>query len=391
MFIIKLLRLLRGYVLFTASGGFFERFLNQLSQRNISIWEMQTTPEQITGRVFAKDYKALAQMAKKCGVRIRVSERYGIPFVYQKYRKRVGLLIGLGAFLILIVVMQNFVWTLDVVGNDRNSTERVEYVLKELGLRPGAFLPALDINDIKNKAVIELDGIAWFTINSYGSRVVVEMKEAELPPDILDESTPCNVVAAKSGVVRRTEVYSGKPVVEIGSVVAKGDLLVSGVMDTAADSVRFKHARAKIFAETYFDESFEVLKSETQKIETGNGFDRNYLNVFGFKLPLFVAFPLEGEYRTAVVEHPLHLFGMQLPFGIQTIRYEEFKTETVEYNAESAQVKLNEIYDNYKATQLKDIQILEESPEFVELEDRYVLKASFVCYEDIALEQKLLQ
>ena len=104
--------------------------------------------------------------------------------------------------------MQNFVWTLDVEGNESNSTERVTYVLQELGLRPGAFIPSLNIKEIENKAVLELDNIAWFTINNYGSRVVVEMKETVPPPEILDETTPCNIVAAKSGVVRRTEIYA---------------------------------------------------------------------------------------------------------------------------------------------------------------------------------------
>ncbi|MGI5895740.1 MAG: sporulation protein YqfD [Oscillospiraceae bacterium] len=391
MFILRLLRLLRGYIRFTASGGYFERFLNQISQQNISIWDMETSPEQITGMVFVGDYKTLARMAQKCGVRIRVSERFGLPFVFQKYRKRVGVLIGLGAFLILIIVMQNFVWTLDVEGNESNSTERVTYVLQQLGLRPGAFIPSLNIEEIENKAILELDNIAWFTINNYGSRVVVEMKESVQPPEILDETTPCNIVATKSGVVRRTEIYTGQSVVDVGSVVSKGDLLVSGVVDNASEEILFKHARAKIFAETYFDESFEVLKTETKKVDAGNAFDHHFLNLFGFKIPLFVAFPLEGEYRTTVTETPAHLFGLQLPFGLQTIHYEEYATETTAYNAEEAQARLYEIYESYKQTQLADIEILEETPEFTELEDRYVLKVSMVCFENIALEQKLFQ
>ena len=64
MFIIRILRLFRGYVTFVASGGFFERFLNLVSKRNISLWDMQTTPEEITGKVYAKDYKDFAKFAR---------------------------------------------------------------------------------------------------------------------------------------------------------------------------------------------------------------------------------------------------------------------------------------------------------------------------------------
>lgn len=391
MFIIRILRLLRGYVIFEASGGFFERFLNLVSKRNISLWDMETSPEEIRGKVYAKDYKLLALLARQCGVRLRVKARFGLPFLTYKYRKRLGLFIGAAAFVILIVVMQNFVWTLDIEGNDRNSTERVYYVLQELGLRPGAFIPSLDIREIENRAVLELEHISWFTINNYGSRIVVEMKETTDPPEIIDQDAAANVIASKAGVVRRTEVYSGKQVVEVGDVVAKGDLLVSGALDGNPNQVEFKHARAKIFAETYFDETFEVMKSETSKAKTGNQFDRNYLVVFGCKIPLFIALPLSGEYETTVSESPVSLFGMGLPLSIETLHYEEYESDQVSYDAESAKAKLEEINENYKTTQLEGIEILSEETEFVELEDRFQLKASFICYENIALEQKLFQ
>ncbi len=391
MFIIRILRLFRGYVTFVASGGFFERFLNLVSKRNISLWDMQTTPEEITGKVYARDYRVLAKFARQCGVRLRVRERFGFPFLTHKYRKRIGVFIGIIAFFVMIVVMQNFVWTLDIEGNERNSTERVSYVLQELGLRPGAFIPTLNIREIENKAVLELEHIAWFTINNYGSRIVVEMKETTDPPDIIDEDVAVNVIASKAGVIRKTEVYSGKSVIEVGNVVAKGDLLVSGVLDSNPNQVEFKHARAKIYAETYFDETFEVLKTETTKVNTGNQFERNYFVLFGCKIPLFLAFPLSGEYETSVINTPIHLFGVELPLSVQTLHYEEYKTETVTYDQESAKAKLNGIFTNYKETQLNEIQILNEEIEFIELEDRYQLKANFTCYENIALEQKLFQ
>ena len=148
MFIIRIVRFLKGYVLFQASGGFFERFLNLISKRNISLWDMETSPEETTGKVYVEDYKSLAEFARQCGVRLRVKERFGFPFLTYKYRKRLGLFIGAFAFIVLIIIMQNFVWTLDIVGNERNSTERVNYVLQELGLRPGAFIPSLDLQEI---------------------------------------------------------------------------------------------------------------------------------------------------------------------------------------------------------------------------------------------------
>ena len=391
MFIIRIVRFLKGYVLFQASGGFFERFLNLISKRNISLWDMETSPEETTGKVYVKDYKSLAEFARQCGVRLRVKERFGFPFLTYKYRKRLGLFIGAFAFIVLIIIMQNFVWTLDIVGNERNSTERVNYVLQELGLRPGAFIPSLDLQEIENKAVLELDHISWFTINNYGSRIVVEMKETTDPPEIIDEDTAANVIASKAGIIRRTEVYSGKSVIEVGDVVAKGDLLVSGILDGNPDQTEFKHARDKIFAETYFDETFEVMKEEKSRKKKENEFDRNYLVVFGCKLPLFLAFPLSGEYEVDIKDVPISILGLELPFSIKTLHYQEYESETIKYSADQAKIRLEEIYTNYKETQLNEAEIISEESEFIELNDRYQLKTSLVCYENIALEQKLFQ
>lgn len=389
MIILKLFRLVKGYVFFHASGGYFERFLNLISSQNINLWGMESTPEEVRAFAFAGDYKKLAVQAKKCGVRIRVKKRFGLPFLAKKYKKRLGMIIGLFLFAILILFMQNFVWTLDVVGNEKNSTERVLHVLEEHGLRPGAFLPSLNLREIQNEVVLELDDISWFAINNYGSRIVVEMKEAEEPPEILDEETPCNVVALKAGVIKYTEIYSGQPVVEVGSVVAKGDLLVSGVMDHSSDSLRFVHARGKIYAETYFDETFEVTKQETIRTENGKYFERNYLNLFGLKLPLFIALPVNEEYQISSQYSPWSVFGVELPMGIEKLCYVGYESESVTYTKETAEQRLNEILQSYQDTQLDGVEIRQVTPELIELEDRFQLKVSFVCYEDIALEEMM--
>ena len=47
--------------------------------------------------------------------------------------------------------------------------------------------------------------------------------------EMLDESIPCNVVAAADGYIVRIEAYEGAAKVKVGDSVVKGDLLISGV------------------------------------------------------------------------------------------------------------------------------------------------------------------
>ena len=88
MFIVKGLRFLRGYLLVEGSGGYIERMLNLISQKNISCWNIHIHQYQISCMVFAKDYRRITKFAKKTGVRIRIKEKYGVPFLLKKRRKR---------------------------------------------------------------------------------------------------------------------------------------------------------------------------------------------------------------------------------------------------------------------------------------------------------------
>jgi len=391
VFIIRLIRFLRGYVVFIAVGGFAERFLNGLREQNIALWDLKTSPESITGKISARHYRTAAKFAVKSGIRMRMKEKCGLPFFTRKYRKRFGLMVGTALFLCLLIFVQNFVWTLEVKGNERNSTERIRYVLSEYGLQTGAFLPSLDIRKIEEQAVLELEHISWMTINNYGSKVVVELKETVDPPKVIDDDLPVNIIALKSGVVRRTEAYEGKLVVEPGQIVSHGDLLISGVLDGSEEKVTFTHARGKIYAETFFTETFEVMKEENVTRETGKRITRNYLKLFEWTLPLFLSLPVNGEYRISVNVSPVCLFGNELPFSLLQKHYDELQTTKVIYDKDSAEYYLEQRRKNYRDTQLSDVDILSEEVSFSELDDRYRLTVDYTCLENIALEQKLFQ
>ena len=208
---------------------------------------------------------------------------------------------------------------------------------------------------------------------------------------MIDEDLPVNIVAAKSGVVRRTEAYAGKLVVEPGQIVSRGDLLVSGVLDGSGEDVSFTHARGKIYAETFFTEVFEVMKEEDIKKETGKSITKNYLKLFGWTLPLFISLPINGEYRISVSESPVCLFGSELPFSLIQKRYDELQTMKTVRDKASAEYSLEQQRDNYRDTQLADVEVLSEETTLSELNDRYRLTVDYTCLENIALEQKLFQ
>ncbi len=68
MFILSLLRYLRGYVVFSARGSFVERFLNLAARDGVSVWNTFKRDGVFYGRTFAASYQKLHRHARKCAV-----------------------------------------------------------------------------------------------------------------------------------------------------------------------------------------------------------------------------------------------------------------------------------------------------------------------------------
>ena len=116
MFIVRLFRWLCGYVEFEVTGNFVERFLNLAMRDGVNIWGLSRRTDKVIGCALLRDYKRFRKFTRKTGVRVRHIGTYGMPFVAKRYRKRVGILIGVAAFFAFLAIMSQFIWQIEVNG-----------------------------------------------------------------------------------------------------------------------------------------------------------------------------------------------------------------------------------------------------------------------------------
>ena len=86
--VINAIKYLSGFVEFSVSGDFPERFLNQLAANRIPFWDIKRKDGRLILKVFAKDYKKLHKVKGKNRVTTKVVARCGLPFKARKYRLR---------------------------------------------------------------------------------------------------------------------------------------------------------------------------------------------------------------------------------------------------------------------------------------------------------------
>ena len=88
------LRYIFGFVRFTATGGFTERFINLAAGKRIPIWNSKNTSSGFIGDTTISGYREMAEIAKKSGVKLHMLGKHGLPFFYKKIHLRAGLFIS---------------------------------------------------------------------------------------------------------------------------------------------------------------------------------------------------------------------------------------------------------------------------------------------------------
>jgi similar to stage IV sporulation protein len=253
MLLIRWLRWLRGYVCFAASEGFPERLLNLCAQKGVALWDVCVREGVLYGRTDIAGYKAMHACAKQAGARLKIKEKHGLRFFMHKYRRRVGLLIGLGIFVILLSALSGMVWSIEVEGNQTVPSETILAAFESQGLRPGIPRKSVNTRAMGENAQKNLPQLAWLSLNIQGSTAVIEVREVF---NQLEEeagvAAPQNIVAARAGQLRLLEVYEGLPQAKTGQALLRGALLAGGVLENKDGSVRFAHAEAYAVARVSF-------------------------------------------------------------------------------------------------------------------------------------------
>lgn len=107
-------------------------------------------------------------MALRCLCTAEVTERSGLRAQFGGLLRRPVLLLGLLAAAAATFVLQEFVWTIEVEGNDRLPAGQIVQALEELGIAPGTWGPSIDSPETRNRMLLRMPELAWLAVNRSG-------------------------------------------------------------------------------------------------------------------------------------------------------------------------------------------------------------------------------
>ena len=390
---INLIGRLRGYVVIQADGYFTERFLNICMRRGILLWDVKRMGEtRLYACISIAGFLQLRQIASKTKTHVKIVKRCGLPFFLHRYRKRKPVLAGILLFALIIFYMSSHVMGIDISGAERIPQNAIMEGLREFGLYPGAKLSRLSPQLIQNQMMTKLDDIAWIGINIKGSHVYIKVKERLGVKRELNKNEPCNLIAANSGIIRLLEVKEGQTVVAVNTMVEKGDLLVSGILDSSKEGIRYVHSFGNIYADTIYKKSREYPIEFTEKIYTGNKKVRYSMKLLGYNFNLYLKnrAPYENfdkSFEEKTFKSNFSFFPHVLWKKDTFAEYTPKKTKrSLEQIVALGKKELGEEIEKEldKSTEIKNVDV-----SYLPLGNKVLVTVEYACRENIALQSPI--
>ncbi len=385
MFLLRWWRWLLGWVLWEAEGGAAERLLNLFTNEQVQVWGFRHGVGALKGCCFARDYKKLRPYARKTGMRLRVREKHGLPFLLRRYRVHSGIVVGAAAACALLLFLSGRMWVVSISGVSEEKAPAVAQALEPLGVYVGAPTKGINQLDIQFEALQQLPDITWLAVNMEGCIAHVEAVERLVGEPPKENITASNLVAARDGRIVDIIVVSGQKVAQVGDGVAEGTLLASGVVDTTVGPL-LRRSMGIVLAETTHTIRAEVPLEETLLLPTGEELVQSDLLFFGMRIPLYANLPVTGEYELCEENRPVTLNGVSLPVGVYNYRYRLLQPTVVTRTPDEAAALARERLLAQEAEELATVTIQNRSETAELVGGTYVLTCTYDCIENIAKE-----
>ena len=206
----RLVAFFRGHCRLEITGVEPSRCLNRFLGCGVGFWDL-ATPDAYTLQcsILARDLDAAAQIARGCQCQARCLARHGFAHRYGGLVRRPMLLVSLALLLVGILVLPNFIWTLEVQGNVTVPTAQILQELDNIGVRFGTWGPGLSNREIKNKMLLRIPALQWLAVNCSGGKATVLVAERTESDRVISKREVTNLVAACDGVISQVQVYSG--------------------------------------------------------------------------------------------------------------------------------------------------------------------------------------
>lgn len=338
MYIKILLNYILGYVNIIVEGFFTERFINICMSKNIFLFNIKRDKSSIIyANVGIHDFKDVIQIAKQTKCKVKIKKKSGLPFIFNRYRKRKIFVGALAIIICVVIYLSNFIWNIEIEGIDEINSNELMQTINNEGLTIGKLKSKVDLKNIINKIRLDRQDIAWIGIDLKGTNAIVKVVPADSKPEIIKEDEYCNIISDKDACIIKVNAKNGTPQVKEGDIVKSGTPLIAGWMEGKYTGTRYVHAEGTVQAKVWYTHKTRVLFNQTEKTKTGNEEKKYTININNFEINLYKKLSNFENYDTIREQKKLKLFSnLYLPVGLTISNNYEVVNNDITYNQDEA-------------------------------------------------------
>lgn len=329
MLAIKIWNYLKGYVIIRIEGLALERLLNLALTNDIYLWDLRRLNYfQVEVSVSLKGLRPLEELIEKTGCKGEVLEKRGLPHHIDRIKNRKVFFFGFLLFFIITFFLSSFIWTIEIDGVDQTPKEEIIGYLNEKGIVSPTHKSKVSEEEVKLLLINGYDYFSFIDVRIKGVKLLIDIKEEDIPPEIVNKDYPANIVAKKKGVITKVIARNGDRVVKENQVVRQGQLLISGVVKGVDETYNLVHADGEVLARTSYEASVSEPILKKMEKETGKVFTQRGLKINNQGIRFIKDIPF-NTYKEYIVED--NLFNMDfIDFPIKLIIYEYRETQVKE-------------------------------------------------------------
>ena len=382
-----------GFIRITIEGYFIERLINLCLKNNILLWKSKRKKSTILeANISIKDFRKIVELSKQTKCKIKIKQKKGLPFIFNKYKKRKIFFFFLCTIVVLILSLSNFIWNIEIIGNENISKEDLLKTLKEEGLVIGSLKNKIDTKEIISKMRLNRNDLAWIGIELKGTNVIVKIVEADKKPEIIKEDEYCNIVATKPGVIVKVNAINGTPLVKEGDIVKEGTILVGGWLEGKYTGINYVHANGSAEAKVWYNQKEKVELKQVVMSKKENKETKYSVRINNFIINFYKTLSKFQKYDTIEEIKKVRLFSdFYLPIEIIKKTNYELEEKEITYNIEQAKQKAVEIAKEKLDKQIeKNENILNTYISYNETEEYIEAQVIYEVLEEIGTKEKIV-
>lgn len=381
-----------GRVTVKVSGKGIERFLNILTRNGLYIWNVKRHgTETITFKMRLQDAKRIRHFTRKSECKIQFLQRIGVPFLQKRLLKNSGFLIGAFIFFMIILLLSNVIWGIEIRGAKPQTEYQIRKELDKMGVKIGKLQFFVDnVESIQRKLTSNIQNLTWVGVDLNGTTYHFQVVEKNEPkkPEVL---TPRNLIAKKKAHIVDMYIENGQQLVNRYDYVEQGQTLVSGQIGSG-DHTEYVAAKGEVWGETWYTSHVELPLQTDFKVFSGEEKRKHSLLIGNLEIPIWgFGKPKFKKFETARAEHKIHFLKWELPISyVETTNREREDIQRTYTNKEAEELALELARKEIKSKLDDDAIIKDEKILHKAIENgKVILDIHFKIYENIAVGQPI--